>query len=181
MKDLLRGTSALQIEDGASRRRTYARHSWGNADWGRTYFRLLHVFSVDGRVTDPNAWSFQAAIVDPVDDVSAQLEQYRTGLFPLEQGSEGPFQWGDVHVVTYLPPDAQVFTVAARKAPEVPFTQTASLRIDGQLVGQHHFTDGQWHVLRYDLEARPLFRTIRHSELLLKTSLSCCDYAILLP
>ena len=161
MKDLLRGTSALQIEDGASRRRTYARHSWGNADWGRTYFRLLHVFSVDGRVTDPNAWSFQAAIVDPVDDVSAQLEQYRTGLFPLEQGSEGPFQWGDVHVVTYLPPDAQVFTVAARKAPEVPFTQTASLRIDGQLVGQHHFTDGQWHVLRYDLEARPLFRTIR--------------------
>ena len=161
MKDLLRGTSALQIEDGASRRRTYARHSWGNADWGRTYFRLLHVFSVDGRVTDPNAWSFQAAIVDPVDDVSAQLEQYRTGLFPLEQGSEGPFQWGDVHVVTYLPPAAQVFTVAARKAPEVPFTQTASLRIDGQLVGQHHFTDGQWHVLRYDLEARPLFRTIR--------------------
>ena len=164
MKYLLRGTSALQIEDGASRRRTYARHSWGNADWGRTYFRLLHVFSVDGRVTDPNAWSFQAAIVDPVDDVSAQLEQYRTGLFPLEQGSEGPFQWGDVHVVTYLPPDAQVFTVAARKAPEVPFTQTASLRIDGQLVGQHHFTDGQWHVLRYDLEARPLFRTIRASE-----------------
>ena len=152
--DQLPGTSALQIEDGASRRRTYARHSWGNADWGRTYFRLLHVFSVDGRVTDPNAWSFQAAIVDPVDDVSAQLEQYRTGLFPLEQGSEGPFQWGDVHVVTYLPPDAQVFTVAARKAPEVPFTQTASLRIDGQLVGQHHFTDGQWHVLRYDLEAR---------------------------
>ena len=73
------------------------------------------------------------------------------------------FQWGDVHVVTYLPPDAQVFTVAARKAPEVPFTQTASLRIDGQLAGQHHFTDGQWHVLRYDLEARPLFRTIRHS------------------
>ena len=53
-----------------------------------------------------------------------------------------------------MPPAAQVFTVAARKAPEVPFTQTASLRIDGQLVGQHHFTDGQWHVLRYDLEAR---------------------------
>ena len=73
MKDLLRGTSALQIEDGASRRRTYARHSWGNADWGRTYFRLLHVFSVDGRVTDPNAWSFQAAIVDPVDDEHTAL------------------------------------------------------------------------------------------------------------
>ena len=126
----------------------------GQCGLGANVFPLLHVFSVDGRVTDPNAWSFQAAIVDPVDDVSAQLEQYRTGLFPLEQGSEGPFQWGDVHVVTYLPPDAQVFTVAARKAPEVPFTQTASLRIDGQLVGQHHFTDGQWHVLRYDLEAR---------------------------
>ena len=150
--DQLPGRSALQIDPNVPRRRTYASHSWDNADWGRSYLDLLHVFSVDGRITNPKAWSFQAAIFEPATDVRGQLEKHGTGLFPLEQ--EGSFQWGDVHTVSYLPPDARVFTVAAQKAPQARFPQTVTVRIDGQVVGLHEFTDDSWHTLRYELEAR---------------------------
>ena len=150
--DQLPGRSAFQLDPNVSRRRTYASHSWDNADWGRSYFDLLHVFSVDGRITNPRAWSFQAAIFEPATDVRGQLDKHGTGLFPLEQG--GSFQWGDVHTVSYLPPDARVFTVAAQKAPQARFQQTVTVRIDGQVVGQHEFTDNLWHTLRYELEAR---------------------------
>ena len=152
--DQLPGQSALQIDPNVSRRRTYAHHSWRNADWRRPYLDVLHVFSINGRITDPNAWTFQAAIFEPASDVNAQLEQHGTGLFPLEHGRDGSFQWGDVHIVTYLPPDARVFTVAAQKAPQAPFPQTVSVRIDGQVVGQYEFTDSSWHTLRHELEAR---------------------------
>ena len=148
------GRSALQSDPNVSRRRTYAHHSWQHADWGRRYFELLHVFSIDGRITQPSAWTFQAAIFDPAGDVDAQLKQHQAGLFPVEQGREGALQWGNGHIVTYLPPDTRVFTVAARKAPRAPSPQTVSLRIDGQLVGQYEFTDSEWHTLRHELEAR---------------------------
>ena len=152
--DQLPGRSALRIDPNVSRRRTYARHSWSNARWGRPYLDLLHIFSIDGRVTDPNAWTFQAAILEPASDVAAQLEQHGTGLFPLEQGRDASFQWGDFHIVTYLPPDARVFSVAAQKAPQASFPQTVTLRIDGQVVAQYEFTDSLWHTLRYELETR---------------------------
>ena len=116
--DQLPGRSALQIDPNASRRRTYARRSWDNAAWGRAYVDLLHVFSIDGRITDPSAWTFETTIFEPTDDLSAQLEEHQSGLFPVERGSDGLLQWGDAHVVTYLPPDTRMFTVSARKASE---------------------------------------------------------------
>jgi hypothetical protein len=53
------GESALRIDADAARPRTYAFHSWENADWGRPYLDVLHVFSVNGRVLDPSAWSYK--------------------------------------------------------------------------------------------------------------------------
>ena len=152
--DRLPGQSALQIDPDVSRRRTYAHHAWRQEDWRRPYLDLLHIFSIDGRVTDPNAWTFQTALFEPSSDVTAQLEQHGAGLFPLEHERDGAFQWGDVHIVTYLPADARVFTVAAQKAPQATFHQTATVRIDGQEVGQYTFTDSAWHTLRYELETR---------------------------
>ena len=63
--DRLPGQSALQIDPNLSRRGTYAHHAWRHEDWGRPYLPLLHIFSIDGRITDPNAWTFQAAILRP--------------------------------------------------------------------------------------------------------------------
>ena len=152
--DRLPGQSALQIDPNVSRRRTYAHHTWRHEVWRRPYLDLLHIFSIDGRITEPSAWTFRTAIFEPVSDVKAQLEQHGAGLFPLEHETARTVQWGDVHIVTYLPPDARVFTVAAQKAPQAPFPQTATVRIDGQVVGQAEFTDNLWHTLRYELEAR---------------------------
>ena len=90
--DRLPGQSALQIDPNLSRRRTYAHHAWRHEDWGRPYLPLLHIFSIDGRITDPNAWTFQAAIFDPAGDVDAQLEQHQAGLFSVH-GRDGSFQW----------------------------------------------------------------------------------------
>ena len=150
--DQLPGQSALRIDPNVGRRRTYASHSWSNADWGRSYFDLLHVFSIDGRIANPTAWRFEAAILKPSTDISAQLKQHGIGLLSFEEGED--LQWGDVYTVGYLPPDARVFRVAAQKAPRAPFPQTVSVRIDGQVVGQHEFTDNSWHTLQYELEAR---------------------------
>ena len=150
----LPGQSALQIDPNVSRLRTYAHHAWRQEDWLRPYVDLLHVFSIDGRITNPSAWTFRAAIFEPAGDVNAQLEQHGVGLFPLEHERDGAFQWGDVHIVTYLPPDARVFTVAAQRAPQATFSQTVTVRIDGQVVGQAEFTNSLWHTLRYELEAR---------------------------
>ena len=152
--DSLPGQPALQIDPNAGRRRTYAHHSWENADWSRPYLDVLQVFSIDGRLTEPSAWAFQAAIFEPTNDLSTQLEQHQSGLFPVEQGRDGPLQWGDVHVVVYLPPDAPVFTVAARKAQQAPFPQTVTVRIDGQVVAQHKLEENSWHTLRHELQAR---------------------------
>ena len=152
--DQFPGQSALQIEPDVSRRRTYAHHAWRHEDWLRPYLDLLHIFSIDGRITDPNAWTFQAAIFEPASDVNVQLEQHGAGLFPLEHERDVAFQWGDAHIVTYLPPDARVFTVAAQRAKQATFPQTATVRIDGQVVGQVEFTDSSWHTLRYELEPR---------------------------
>ena len=151
--DQLPGRSALQIDPNVSRRRTYARHSWENAAWGRKYLDLLHIFSIDGRITDPSAWTFETAIFEPTDDLSAQLEEHQSGLFPVERGSDGLLQWGDAHVVTYLPPDARVFTVAARKASEASVPQSVTLRIDGQVVAEYELADNAWHTLRHELQA----------------------------
>ena len=152
--DQLPGRSAFQIDPNVSRRRTYAHHSWSNAAWGRQYLDLLHVFSIDGRIPDPNAWTFQAAIFEPVSDVNAQLEQYRSGLLEVELGGDGPFQWGDIQVVTYLPADARVFSVTARKAPQAAGPQMLTVRIDGRVVATRQLADNSWHTLRHVLQAR---------------------------
>jgi Sulfatase len=62
---LFPGQSALKIEEGARRPRSFAFHSWRNADWQREYMDSLHVFAVDGPIRDPASWRFRETIVDP--------------------------------------------------------------------------------------------------------------------
>ncbi len=64
------GTPALQIKATDPRPRTFAYHTWVNADWGRRYFDSLYLFSVRGRVLDPASWTFERRIL-PQDDTDA--------------------------------------------------------------------------------------------------------------
>jgi Sulfatase/PA14 domain len=57
------GQPVLEIDPNAPRPRTFAYHSWVNADWGRPYYDVLNLYSVNGRVRDPAAWRFERRIL----------------------------------------------------------------------------------------------------------------------
>jgi hypothetical protein len=59
------GQPVLQIVEGARRSRSFAFHSWRNADWRREYMDSLHVFAVDGPIHEPTSWRFRETVVDP--------------------------------------------------------------------------------------------------------------------
>jgi len=52
------GESVFKIDEDAVRPRTYAFHTWVNADWGRQYLDALELYSIKGRVLDPSAWTY---------------------------------------------------------------------------------------------------------------------------
>jgi hypothetical protein len=62
---LFPGQPALKIEEDVRRSRSFAFHSWRDADWRREYMDSLHVFAVDGPIHDPRSWRFRETIVDP--------------------------------------------------------------------------------------------------------------------
>jgi len=59
------GESVLQLDPGRPRSRTFAYHSWTNADWNRTYFDRLFICSVNGPIRDPRSWTLERTIPDP--------------------------------------------------------------------------------------------------------------------
>jgi len=59
------GQPVLKIPEGARRSRSFAFHSWRNADWRREYMDSLYVFSVDGPIHEPASWRFRETIIDP--------------------------------------------------------------------------------------------------------------------
>ena len=62
---LFPGLPVLEIDDRASRSRSFAFHTWRDADWRREYIDALHVFSVDGPVHQAASWQFRQTIPDP--------------------------------------------------------------------------------------------------------------------
>ena len=87
---LRRGTSVLAVDPATPRERTYAHHEWGRLnDWANPYFDVLHVFSVNGRVTDPEAWRYRQAFFQPTRDRQAQRRTHRVGLNAVEDGMAG--------------------------------------------------------------------------------------------
>ncbi len=145
------GRSAFEIDPEEQRTRSYTHHSWTNAGWSRPYFDKLQIFSIDGRVTDPASWRYQRVIFEPTDDLEAQLSAHRAGLI---EAADGPFYWSTVQAVIYVPPDARRFTFEARKAMAVTPTQTVTIRVNGQVVGEREFSDDKWHKLTYELRSQ---------------------------
>ena len=65
-----RGVSVFALDLTVPRERTYAHYEWGRRNtWGTgPYFDVLHVFSVNGRVTTPESWHYQQAIFEPTNE-----------------------------------------------------------------------------------------------------------------
>ena len=150
-----RGTSALALDPATPRERTYVHHTWPP---GESYFDLVHVFSVNGRVTSPDAWRFRQAIFAPTDDLEAQRRAYQIGLSAVQDertdlAGRRVYRTGD-YAVFYAAPDARDITFDVRKASAVTPTQTVTVHVDGRFVGEHRLSDDAWHTLAYPAEPR---------------------------
>lgn len=160
---LRRGTSALGLDPAAPRERTYAHHEWGrrNDDWRRPYFDVLHVFAVNGRVTDPDAWRYRRAYFQPSGNREAQRRAQRVGLKAVADGEDGMagrtgrqvYRIGD-YAAFYAAPDARQVTFDVRAASTAGPPRTVTVRIDGDVVGEHRLANETWRTLAYPVAAR---------------------------
>ena len=152
------GTSALALDPARPRERTYAYHSWGGRNTHTSrWFDVLHLFSVDGRVTDPAAWRYRRAIFEPADDRAAQRGAHRIGLWADEDAAEPAagrrtYVSGE-YAAFFVPADTGRVTFDVRKAPALA-AQTVTVRVDGRVVDRRSLTDDAWHTLDYAVEAR---------------------------
>ena len=154
---LQRGTSALALDPTASRERTFATHN-GEGTWRRPYYDLLHVFSVNGRVTDPAAWRYERAVFEPTVDRAAQRRAHRVGLWPDAGGAPDPsgrpvYRTGE-YAAFFVEPDTRSVSFDVRKAPAIASAQTVTVRIDGRVVGRHLLSADAWRTLEHPVEPR---------------------------
>ena len=148
------GRSALTLDADAQRRRTFAYHSWvgqGPNAPSRQWMDVLHLFSVDGRVTDPEAWRYRRAIFEPADDRAAQRRRHRVGLREDESdtasGDRTVYRTDD-YAAFFVPADAGRVRFDVRRAPDLT-EQAVTVRVDGEVVGHHRLSDDAWRTLDY--------------------------------
>ena len=155
---LRRGTSVLALDPAAPRERTYAHHEWGRRNgWASPYFDVLHVFSVNGRVTSPEAWRHRQALFQPTAYREAQRRAQRLGLDAVEDGiarTGRQVYRTDDYAVFYAAPDTRRITFDVRKPSTARSPQTVTVRIDGEVVGEHRLADETWRTLAYPVAAR---------------------------
>ena len=152
------GTSALALDPARPRERTYAHYSWGGRNTHASrWYDVLHLFSVNGRVTDPAAWRYRRAIFEPADDRAAQRGAHRIGLWADEDAAEQAagrrtYVTGE-YAAFFVPADTGRVTFDVRKAPALA-AQTVTVRVDGRVVDRRSLTDDAWRTLDYAVEAR---------------------------
>ena len=154
------GTSALSLNTDTPRQRTFAYHSWvgqGPNTPQSQRMDVLHLFSVDGRVTDPDAWRHRRAVFEPTDDRAAQRRGHRVGFWedPIDAAEHagGAAFWTGDYAAFFVPANTGRVTFDVRKAPNLG-EQTLTVRVDGDVVGRHALTDDAWHTLDYTMPPR---------------------------
>ncbi len=153
---LERGTSALALDPQAPRERTYATHD-GEATWRRPYYDLLHVFAVNGRVTDPGAWRYERAAFAPTPDRAAQWRAHRVGLRD-DDGAPAPSGRSVYRTAAYaaffVRPDTPRVAFDVRRLTDDPSPQEVTVRVDGRVAGRHRLADDAWRTLEYAVAPR---------------------------
>ena len=151
-----RGTSVLRIDPAASRRRTYAHHEPQARP--NPFYNVLYVFSVNGSIANPDAWSYDGTLFGPVDDRAAQRREHQIGLVADPDATAN--QLGtrvyrtDEYAVFHAAPEDSHVTFDVRRMPAMATTQTVTVRVDGDVVDQHVLANDAWHTLSYPVEAR---------------------------
>ena len=150
-----RGASVLRIDPAAPRQRTYAHHA--NRRPNR-FLDFLYVFSVNGRVRDPDAWSYHRTVLGPTDDRAAQRREHQVGLSadPDDTADEAGARTyrTDGYAVFHAAAENSRVTFDVRRMPGMATAQTVTVRVDGDVVDQHLLSNNAWHTLSYPVEAR---------------------------
>ena len=122
------------------------------------FFDALYVFSVNGRVAEPDAWSYHQTVFGPTDDRATQRREYSIGLSAVQDDTAR--QPGtrvyrtDEYAVFYAAPQNSNVTFDIRRMPAMATAQTVEVRIDGEVVDRRVLTDDAWHTLSYPVKAR---------------------------
>ncbi|MXZ71401.1 MAG: sulfatase-like hydrolase/transferase [Acidobacteria bacterium] len=144
------GASVLGLDPATPRPRTYA-HGSGSFDG-------LHLFTVNGHINDPDAWSSYRSVFAPALDRAVQRRAHRIGLFadPIDTTSQSRerIYRTDERAVFYAAPEDWRVTFDVRRIPAMATAQTVTIRIDGDIVDQRRLVDDAWHTLSYPVTAR---------------------------
>ena len=151
-----RGASVLRIDPAGPRQRIYAHQDPKTRP--NPFLDVLYVFAVNGRVNDPDAWSYRRTVFEPTDDRAAQRRENQIGLSADPNGTAdeaGARTYRtDGYAVFYAVAEDSRVAFDVRRMPAMATTQTVTVRIDGDIVDQHVLADDAWHTLSYPVEAR---------------------------
>ncbi len=152
------GKSALALDPTMPRERTYADHSWGRQNNSQSrYFDVLHLYSVNGRVSSSDAWRYQRAIFNPTANRNAQYRAHRIGMSAAEDDTAGPAGGGvyrtDDYAAFFLRPDTERIAFDVRQAPDSA-PQTVTVRVDGHMVGRLSLSGDTWRSIEHPVEPR---------------------------
>ena len=152
------GKSALALDPTMPRERTYADHSWGRQNNSQSrYFDVLHLYSVNGRVSSSDAWRYQRAIFNPTANRNAQYRAHRIGMSAVEDDTAEPSGRGvyrtDDYAAFFLRPDTERIAFDVRQAPDSA-PQTVTVRVDGHVVGRLSLSGDTWRSIEHPIEPR---------------------------
>ena len=142
------------MDPTAFRQRTYAHHK--PEALPNPVYDVLYVFSVNGRVNYPDAWSYHRTVFGPTDDRAAQRREHQIGLStdPDDKADEAGARTyrTDGYAVFYAAAEDSRVTFDVRRMPAMATIQTVTVRVDGDVVDQHLLADDAWHTLSYPVE-----------------------------
>jgi hypothetical protein len=146
LKNPFPGTSALKLDEHASRPRQFATYLWSSAEWQADFFPYMDIFTVDGRVTDGHAWKTEEPIYAP----KTTAEGRSRGFYRPERGAPGEtFRWSTPLAYLHKPADARGVELKVRSNADKPQTLTVELR--GTVIDKQVLSDNDWRTLSYSI------------------------------
>ena len=132
------GTSVLRIDPAEPRQRMYAHHNGSRGIRPNPFYDVLYVFSVNGRTTEPDAWTYHRSVFGPTDDRAAQRQEFQIGLSadPDDIADEAGARTyrTDGYAVFYAAAEDSRVTFDVRRMPAMATPQTVTVRIDGDII-----------------------------------------------
>jgi hypothetical protein len=147
LKNSFSGTSALELDEHASRPRQFATYLWNTAQWKADFFPYLDLFTIDGNPADGNSWNLEEPIYAP----GPTAPDVRTrGFYRPERGGPGKlFRWSTPLALIHQPPGARGIELKVRSAAETP--QTLTVEAGGRTIDERVLSDHDWHTLTYTI------------------------------